>query len=59
MTNKDIMSIFKSRYPELKVDDYRPLWTEYVRDKKGITIWLDNGDILLYFPKIDMRGEEE
>ena len=25
MTNRDIMSIFKGRYPELKVDDYRPL----------------------------------
>lgn len=59
MTNKDIMSIFKGRYPELKVDDYRPLWTGYVRDKEGITIWLENGDTFMYFPKSDMRGVDE
>ena len=56
MTNRDIMSIFKGRYPELKVDDYRPLWDEFVKDKEGITIWLENGDTLMYFPNTENKG---
>lgn len=55
MTNRDILDIFESRYPDIKVDDYRPLWDEFVKDKEGITIWLKNGDMLMYFPKTDMR----
>ena len=53
MTNRDIMSIFKGRYSELKVDDYRPLCNEFVKGKEGITIWLENGDILMYFPNTE------
>lgn len=59
MTNRDIFAIFKSRYPDIKVDDYRPLWIEFVKDKEGITIWVDNGDMIMYFPKSDMRGDIE
>lgn len=30
--------------------DYRPLASAFVEDREGITIWLDNGDVILYFP---------
>jgi len=49
-TNGEVFAEFKAKYPDMKVEDYRPLWDEFVKGKVGITIWLDNGDILLYFP---------
>jgi len=53
MTNKEIFEMFKERYPEIKVDDYRQFCPDFVNGKQTITIWTDKGDIILYFPKID------
>ena len=52
MTNGDILKIFCVKYPKLRVKDYRPLCPElFTKDLKGITIWLENGDIIQYYPK--------
>ena len=51
MTNADILREFRKKYPELNPIDYRPLSTLHYPKTQGIQIWLDNGDIILYFPK--------
>lgn len=54
---KEILDKFKDNFPSAKVDDYRPICHElFTDDKVGITIWLDNGDVLEYYPKV---GYEE
>lgn len=50
MTNEDIKDLFDKQYPQLKSVDYRPISNVFVEDKQGITIWLENGDIIFYFP---------
>ena len=52
ITNGDLFNKFKTDYPDLEVEDYRPFHLDFVGDRLGITIWLKNGDILLYFPHI-------
>ena len=49
-TNGGMFSLFKKRYPSVKVTDYRPLSTE-TEGKRGINIYTENGDIISYFPK--------
>ena len=51
MTNKEIFEIFKERYPEIKVNDYRQFCPDFVNGKQTVTIWTDKGDIILFFPK--------
>lgn len=51
MTNGDLFSLFRERFPNLRPVDMRPLYRDYVVGRKGITVWLDNGDIILWFPK--------
>ena len=52
MTNEDILKIYTSKYPDAKVEDYRPICRElFTKDRAGITIWLQNGDIIEYYPK--------
>ena len=50
-TNGEIFKDFCKEYPSIKVDDYRPLDLEYVKDLEGIAVFTDNGDIFFYFPK--------
>ncbi len=57
MTNGDIYEIFQDTYPELNPIDYRPLSTLHDPKTPGIQIWLENGDIILYFPKEVITGE--
>ena len=52
ITYQDIMDFFHNNYPDLKVKDYRPICPElFTKDRIGITIWLDNRDIIQYYPK--------
>ena len=55
MTNGQLFNKFKEDYPGLEVEDYRPMHLDFVRDRIGITVWLKNGDILLYFPKLTLN----
>ena len=50
MTNEEIYKEFCKL--GIKHSDYRPLSAELVMGKQGITVWLENGDIIIYFPKI-------
>lgn len=53
-TYKEILNKFEDSFPSVKVDDYRPICHElFTDDKEGITIWLDNGDVLEYYPNVD------
>lgn len=52
MTYGDLIKLFKTKYPDLKYKDYRPIAHEMFTDHlKGITIWLENGDVIEYYPK--------
>lgn len=54
MTYEEILSKFKDEFPLVKIDNYRPICHElFTDDKQGITIWLDNGDIIEYYLKGD------
>ena len=57
MKNAEILEIFRKNYPEVKVEDYRPLWTEFTENRQGITIWTENGDVILYFSKPDQKPD--
>ena len=50
MTNEEILDDFRSKY-KIPLSDYRPLCTGFVKGKEGITIWTEEGDVILYFPK--------
>ena len=55
MTNGEIYKTFEEKYliyPKVRVKDYRPLCPElFTHDLVGITIWLENGDVIQYYPK--------
>lgn len=59
MTYSDLLDIFKNTYPFIKVTNYRPVCHELFEDgKEGCTIWLDNGDMVVYYPNQE-RGEHD
>lgn len=51
MTNGEIYKLFKEKYPDIKISDYRPLANMFIPKTEGITIWTSEGDVILYFPK--------
>lgn len=51
-TNEDLFKIFCNKYPEMHVADYRPLDPAFTKGRCGITIFMDDGDTLLYFPEV-------
>lgn len=52
MTYEEILKRFKNKFPSAIVSDFRPICHEEFTDgKQGITIWLDNGDIIEYYPQ--------
>ena len=52
ITNQNIFDCFHENYPDVRVQDYRPLCSElFTKNKIGITIFLENGDIIQYYPK--------
>lgn len=55
MTDKDIINIFKARYPMLKIYNYKSCWASGVNNVDGLIIGLDNGDVLIYFPKTSIE----
>mgnify|MGYP003299554865 CR=1 FL=1 len=51
---------FKKHYPQLKneISDYRPLSNVFIpNNRKGITIFLKNGDIIQYYPMETYKTE--
>ncbi len=51
MTNGEILKKFKAQYPQMEISDFRPACIP--SDGQCITIWLKNGDAIIYFPKPD------
>ena len=39
-TNEEIYKLFRKKYPDLQVTDYRPADLAFVEGMCGITIWL-------------------
>lgn len=59
MTYSEILDKFKNTYPFMKVTNYRPVCHELFEvGKMGITIWLDNGDMVVYYPNQE-RGDSD
>ena len=57
MTNGDVLQIFKEKYPDVSVDDYRPLSDMFIpQSQPGIVIWAKEGDVIVYFPKEGFPG---
>ena len=54
VTYRNILDKFHDAFPFSKVEDYRPICHELFTDEKvGITLWLDNGDIIEYYPNLE------
>ncbi|MBO7426673.1 MAG: hypothetical protein J6U23_13460 [Clostridiales bacterium] len=52
MTIKECLDKFQDTFPFAEVDDYRPICHElFEKGKEGLTIWLKNGDMIVYYPK--------
>ena len=57
MTYSEILDKFNDSFPFANVEDYRPICHELFEDgKEGCTIWLDNGDMVVYYPNQE-RGD--
>ena len=52
---EEMFELFK-KCRVLAISDYRPVEEMYIKDidrKKGIIVWFENGDSMLYFPKLE------
>lgn len=59
MTNGEILTIFHEKYPGIRAVDFRPLCPElFTKNLIGVTIWLENGDVIQYYPK-EAQAESE
>lgn len=58
MTYQEILSEFKNTFKNIEINDYRPAVPMFTEGLPGITIWLKNGDILVYYPRINKNKEE-
>ena len=52
MTYSEMYSMFIRKFKTMKPDDYRPVMNGDIPTTPGITIWMKNGDIIVYYPKI-------
>ena len=54
MTYDELLDKFKETFPLAEIDDYRPVWPDLFQvGKVGVTIWLKNGDMVVYYPKVE------
>ena len=52
MTFQECLNRFHDTFHNAEVDDYRPVCYEmFQENKEGMTIWLKNGDMMVYYPK--------
>ena len=58
MTIDEVLNKFEESFPFTSVADYRPICHElFTKGKEGLTIWLKNGDVIEYYPKIESEDE--
>lgn len=59
MTFNEVLDKFEDTFPAAEIDDYRPICHELFEDgKEGLTIWLTNGDMLVYYPNQADKEEQ-
>lgn len=50
MTYRELLNIFKQRYPGISVHDYRPVVKMHIPTHlPGIVIWTEQGDVIVFF----------
>ena len=50
MTYRDLLNIFKQRYPGIDVHDYRPAVKMHIPNHlPGIVIWTEQGDLIVFY----------
>ena len=60
MTFNEVLDKFSNAFPFAEIEDFRPICHElFEESKEGITIWLKNGDMLVYYPNMTEEDEEE
>jgi len=60
MTFDEALDKFTDAFPFAEIDDYRPVCHELFEEgKEGITIWLTNGDMLVYYPNQNEAEEND
>ena len=55
VTNGEVFEMFE-KCRKSEASDYRPIEEMYIKDvdgKRGIIVWFENGDSMLYFPKLE------
>lgn len=57
MTYDAMLGKFEVMFPSAEIDDYRPACQLFTEEKEGITIWLKNGDIVVYYPKVESKKD--
>ena len=56
MTFAECLHKFHESFPNIEVWDYRPICHELFEEgKEGMTIWLKNGDMVVYYPKQEVE----
>ena len=50
MTYRDLLNIFKQRYPGIGVHDYRPAVKMHIpMHMPGIVLWTEQGDVIVFY----------
>lgn len=59
MTFNEVLYKFEDTFPFAEIEDYRPICHElFEKGKEGITIYLTNGDMIVYYPNQTEKEEE-
>ena len=60
MTYDELIARFIEDFPDTKINDFRPICHEMFSDGKvGVTIWLNNGDMIEFYPSIGGDDDEK
>ena len=60
MTIDEVLNKFEDAFPFAAVVDYRPICHDFFTEgKDGLTIWLENGDVIEYYPNADKEDNHD
>ena len=58
MTINEVLNRFEETFPFASINDYRPICHElFTEGKEGLTIWLNNGDVIEYYPNAESEDK--
>lgn len=50
MTNRELLDLFRTKYPGISIDDCRPAEKMFIpTDLPGIVVWTKEGDVIVFF----------